>query len=129
SQVLGPELACLQFDHHVAAQLEVVEQQVDEKLLAAHVQQHLPANEGEARTQLQQEIGDVLYQRLLDFAFSCFLAQAEKIEAVRVFQRLDGQIGLRCRQALIEIGDSFARALQQVGFDVDVQHIARPTMF
>ncbi|MNV66993.1 hypothetical protein D3C71_1597750 [compost metagenome] len=127
--MLGLELARLQFDHHVAAQLEVVEQQVDEKLLAAHVQQHLPPDESKARTQLQQEIGDVLYQRILDLAFLCFIAQAEEIEAVRIFQRLDGQIGLRCRQALIEVGDGFARALQQAGFDMDVQHIPRPAIF
>ncbi|MNT69842.1 hypothetical protein D3C72_2081840 [compost metagenome] len=107
----------------------MVEQQVDEKLLAAHVQQHLPTNEGKTRTQLQQEIGDVLHQRAFDLAFLCFIAQAKEIEAVRVFQRLNGQIGLRRGQALIEVGNGFARALQQAGFDMDVQHIPRPAMF
>ena len=58
-QVFGLELAGLEFDHHVAAQLEVIEKQVDEELVAAYVQQHLPADEGKARPQLQQELGDV----------------------------------------------------------------------
>lgn len=71
----------------------MIEQQVDEELVATHVQQYLSADEGEARTQFEQEIGDVLYQCLFDVAFLRFLAQAEKIEAVRIFQRLRGQIG------------------------------------
>lgn len=59
AQVLGLELAGLELDHHVAAQLEVIEQQIDEELVAAHIQQHLPADEGEACTQFQQKFGDM----------------------------------------------------------------------
>ena len=33
--MLGLELAALELDHHIAAQFEVVEQQVDKKLIAA----------------------------------------------------------------------------------------------
>ncbi|KAG1252005.1 hypothetical protein G6F65_018103 [Rhizopus arrhizus] len=53
AQMLGLELAALQFDNHIAAQLEVVEQQVDKKFVAAHIQQHLPSDKGEASAQLQ----------------------------------------------------------------------------
>ena len=50
--MLGFEFAALEFDHHIAAQFEVVEQQVDEKLLAAHLQHHLPPHERKACAQL-----------------------------------------------------------------------------
>ena len=48
AQVFGLELASLEFDHHVATQLQVIEQQVDEEFITAHIQQHLPAYEGKA---------------------------------------------------------------------------------
>ncbi|KAG1255248.1 hypothetical protein G6F68_010466 [Rhizopus microsporus] len=53
AQMLGLELAALQFDNHIAAQRGVVEQQVDKKFVAAHIQQHLPSDKGEASAQLQ----------------------------------------------------------------------------
>jgi hypothetical protein len=46
--VLRLELVGLEFDHDVAAQLQVVEQQVDEEVVAAHFQVHLAADKGEA---------------------------------------------------------------------------------
>lgn len=36
AQVFGLEFAALEFDHDIATQLEMVEQQVDEKLVSAH---------------------------------------------------------------------------------------------
>jgi hypothetical protein len=79
AQVLGFELTALEFNHHIAAQLEVVEQQVDKKLVAAHIQQHLPPDEGKARAQLQQEVGDVLDQDVFNFALARLFAQTQKV--------------------------------------------------
>jgi hypothetical protein len=100
--VLGLELAALELDHHVAAQLQVIEKQVDEELVAAHVQQHLPADEGEAGTQFQQELGDVLHQRAFDLALLRLVGQAQEVEAVRVLQRFARQVGLRLGQPCSE---------------------------
>ena len=41
-KVLRLELAALEFNHDITAQLQVVEQQIDEKLVAADIQQNLP---------------------------------------------------------------------------------------
>lgn len=71
----------------------------------------------------------MLHKRVFDLAFLCLLAQAEEVKAIGIFQRLNGQIGLRCRQTLFKVGNSVAPAFQQAGLDVDVQHVARPAMF
>ena len=86
AQVLGLELAALELDHHIAAQLEVVEQQVDEKLVSAHIQQHLPPDEGKARAQLQQEFGNVFDQGVFNLPLLRHIGQSKKVEAIRVFQ-------------------------------------------
>lgn len=49
-----------EFDYHRAAQLEVIEKQVDEEVVAASFQMYLPPHEGEAHTEFQQELCDVL---------------------------------------------------------------------
>ena len=127
-QMLRFELATLEFDHHIAAQLEVVEQQVDEKLVTAHIQQHLPPDEREARAQFQQEFGDMLHQGVFDLALLRLVGQAQKIETIGVFQRFVGQVGLRPGQADLKVGHRRAAALQQPGFDLHHQHIARPVV-
>jgi hypothetical protein len=53
------ELAALEFDHHVTAQLEMVKQQVNEEFVARHIEQNLPPDEGKARAEFKQEFGDV----------------------------------------------------------------------
>ncbi|MNG38103.1 hypothetical protein D3C84_1256640 [compost metagenome] len=45
AQVLGLELVGFQLDDHIAAQFQMIEQQIDEKVVAAHFQWHLPPNE------------------------------------------------------------------------------------
>ena len=92
AEVLRLEFPGLQFDHHVATQLQVVKEQVEGRVsarrysrLAAHIQQDLPTNEGESRAQLQQEIRDVLHQCAFDLPLLRLLTKAEEIETIRVF--------------------------------------------
>jgi len=62
-QMLWFECAALEFDHHIAAQLQVVEQQVDEEVVTTNFQMNLATNKGKARAQFQQKLGDVLDER------------------------------------------------------------------
>jgi hypothetical protein len=41
----------------------VLEEKVEEELVAPDVEQHLAADECETRAQFQQELGDMLHQR------------------------------------------------------------------
>ena len=124
----GLELAGLELDHHIAAQLQVIEKQVDEEFITPHVQQHLSAHECKAGTQFQQELGDMLDQRMLDGTLAGLAPEAQEIQAVRILQRFSGQVRLWPGQRQLEIRHRLAGALQQAGFDVDVQHVARPTV-
>jgi hypothetical protein len=76
-------------------------EQVDEKLVAAHIQQHLPPDERKARAQLQQEFGDMLHQGVFDRPLASLAAKPKKIQTVRVLQRLASQIGLRLASKLV----------------------------
>ena len=129
AQMLGLEFAALEFDHHVAAQFQVVKKQVDEEFVAAHIQQNLAADEGKARPQLQQEFGDMFNQGMLHLAFLRLIGQTQEVETVGVFDGFAGQIGLRFGQAGLEVGDGGAAALNRAGFDLHHQHIARPVVF
>ncbi len=70
----------------------------------------------------------MLDQSVLDLALLGLIRQAEKVEAIGVFERLACQVGLRLGQALVEVGDGAAAALAQAGFDLHHQHIARPVV-
>jgi hypothetical protein len=47
--VFGTKWRCLQLDDHIAAQLQVVEQQINEEFVSADVDPVLPSDESEAR--------------------------------------------------------------------------------
>ena len=83
-----------------------------------------PYGERKTSAQIKQEFGDVFHQGVLDFALLRLAGQSQEVEAIRVFQRLTSQVRLRLGQTGIEIGHCRAAALQQAGFDVNVQHIA-----
>lgn len=70
----------------------------------------------------------MLHQRILDLPLLYFRVQPQEIESIGILQRLYSQIGMWCRQAMLKIGDRLALAVEQAGFYMDVQHIARPTM-
>ena len=61
--------------------LSVIEKEIDEELLTADVEQHLPPDEREPRPELQQELGDVLDQRPLDLVMASGCVHATKCDS------------------------------------------------
>ena len=53
TDMFGLERGGLEFNHHIALEAGMIEQQVDEKFVTANVQPELAANESKARAQLQ----------------------------------------------------------------------------
>ena len=53
SGILRLKLASFQLDHHIATQVEVVEQEVDIKVIAAHIEMILIAKESKAGAKFQ----------------------------------------------------------------------------
>lgn len=83
----------------------MIEQQVDEKFVAAADESILATNEREAGTQLEQKTRDVTGERRFDMALLSVFRQPQEIEYVRILQCFARQIGLRWWQSRIEIGD------------------------
>lgn len=117
----------LQLDHDVTPQLEVVEEQVQEEVVATDLEMHLAADERKPGTELEQEVGDMLDQRRPDLPLQRLLAEPEEVQPIRILQRLPGQIGVRLRQSLLEVGDRLARPLDAPRLDLHHQDVARPT--
>ena len=81
----------------------MVEEKVDEELVAADFEPVLAADEGEARAELQEEPGHIANQALFDVAFMRLGAEAEEIEVVWVLQDRLGEFRFRGGQLAVEV--------------------------
>lgn len=81
--VLRTKLRCFQFNDHVAAQLQVAEQEINDKFLATDIQPALPPDKRESRFQLKKEPDDMTRERLLDVTFVGIFCEVEEVENVR----------------------------------------------
>jgi hypothetical protein len=123
--VLGGELAHLEVDGDEAAELEVIEEQVDVEIVVSNHQVNAPADESEARTQLHQELLDVAQQPAFQVVLVGIVCQGQEVEQVGIFQRLLRQVRLRRRQGGGEVGDGPALTGVQIGFNLHDED--RPT--
>ena len=105
SGILRLELPSFQLDHYIAAELQVVEQQIEIEIVAAHVQMILIAEERKACSKLQKQPGNLGNQSPLDVPFHHILAEGDKIEDVRVLHHLLRQLALLRRQRRGEVVD------------------------
>jgi len=116
--VLGLEAADLELDDHESPQGVVVEEQVQEELLAADDERFLAAVEREAGTELDQKALDVVDQRLFEFAFAGVLGKFEEVEDVGVLGRVQRGVGVAGFEGLGEVRQRGGLAL--VEFEVDL---------
>jgi len=122
------EFSCLQIDHDEAADLQVVEQQVVIEIAVADFPVELPADKGEALPLFQQEAFDVAKEIRFELAFVEGLFKGQEIEDVRILECLAGQVGLRSRKALVEIGKSLSLPAMNLGLDHGEQDRAAPAV-
>ena len=108
SDVFGLERAAFEFDHNVAFEAGVIEEQGDEKFVAADFDAKLTSDKGEAGTELQQEAGDVADEGVFDVAFVGVVGKAEEIEEVGVFEGFVRERGVRRWQAQGKVADGGA---------------------
>jgi hypothetical protein len=90
--VFGLERRSFQFDDDIAAQLQMVEKQIDEKFVATHLQSELASDERKAGAKFHEEAPDVLRQCTLDVALLGVFCQTEKIEYVRILQGIASEV-------------------------------------
>lgn len=106
----------------------MVEEQVDDEVLPADFERHLPADEGESAAELEQEALDVIDERLLDLAFAPRIGGAEEIEQVRILEDLRGHVRVDRRQREREVALRLALAFVQAAFDLQRQNAAAPAL-
>lgn len=90
SDMLWLEAAAFELFDDKAAQLEMVEEQVNVKVALTDVKMHLTTDERETGAELDQKPGDVLDQGLLDLALMCLGTYHEEVEEIGVLERLFG---------------------------------------
>ena len=106
--ILRFERPGFQIDNDKAAQLDVVEQQIDAVFLALDFQRILAAEKREADSKLQQELLQVGEQGALDVALLGGGREREEVEVVGVLKDLLGEVGLRRGQGTLEVGNRLA---------------------
>jgi hypothetical protein len=118
----------LEFDDHVAAQRQVVEEQIEVEVLLADLQVDLSPDKSEARAKLEQELLHVGEQSRLDRAFVGVVAQVQEVEDIGVLGDLLSQIGLRGRQGRLKIAHRSALSEVKCRIDLQGQDIPRPAV-
>src|SRR5262249_41037852 len=91
-------------------------------------QMDLPADEGEARAQLQEDLLHVSDQPAFQVALVGLRVEGEEVEKVGILERLLSEVGLRRRQGGGEVGDGLALAGVQGRLDLQFQDGARPAV-
>ena len=107
----------------------MIEEQVQEVVLAIDHERVLSPQEGKALAQLKQKPRDLRHQLVLDIALHRLGAEGQKVEHIWVFQDLLNQLGLRRRQGLSEVAYRQADALVKALLNLPLQHRAAPAMF
>src|SRR4029078_9646084 len=115
--ILGSEVPDFEVDHDVAAQAQVVEEEIQIEVLLADRQVVLAADEGESDTEFQEERADVADQPALQVALMRLRSEAEEVEIVGVFQQLPGEIRLRRGERAGEVGHRTALSPVQPALD------------
>src|SRR4051812_2255854 len=126
--VLGLEVRHLELDDDVAAQAEVVEEEVEEEVPAAHGQRILGADEGEAGAQLEEEATDLLDQPPVEVALLGLVAEVEEVENVGVFEGRAGEVGLRRGEDAVEVVEGLPLPAVEAGLDLVQEDGPRPAV-
>lgn len=103
--IAGLKFTCFQLNYNVTTQIEIVEQQVNVEIVAAHVEVILIAEERKAGAQFQKELGYVLDESLFNISFDHIFLERNEIKDIRVFHRLHSQFALRSRKSIFKVAD------------------------
>jgi hypothetical protein len=118
----------LQLDDYETPDRQVIEEQIEIVVLAAHFQMHLPADERKAHTKFEQEFLNMPHQSLFQVALTRLYREGQKVEGVRVLQSLLRQIRLWRRQGPAEIGHRLSRMRMGMSLDLHGQDGPAPAM-
>ena len=96
--------------------------------MVADFQMDLPADEGEAGTEFEEEFLDVIDEGLFHFRLAAGISGAEEIEKVGVLENLGGKIRVRRGHGKGEVVLGLARSEVQLALDLHFQNAAAPAL-
>ena len=79
------EVAGFQFNDDIAMELGVIEEEVEVEVPVADFERDLATEVGEACTEFDEELGDVVGELILKVSFVVLLGEGEEVEDVGVF--------------------------------------------
>jgi hypothetical protein len=113
--------------HHDVAQLgQVEEQKVDDQLLLTNGKAQLPANEGHPMPERRESGLQLVHQRLLQAPLANRCRQPEVVEDVGIAGQGLGQVGVRRRQGVGEVGRCGPDPGVQPVHDLVLENVAGP---
>jgi hypothetical protein len=115
-------------DYYVAVEPRVVEEQVDEELPFPHLYPDLPPDVGKPGAEFQQKLSNMFYKTFLEITLVILLGRCQKVEDVRVLERLPCKVGLGFRECYSEIVDRSSLALIEAAFYLMDKHPSAPVV-
>ncbi len=125
----GVEGDRLKFDHNIATQFEMIEKQVESKILIAHFEKDLSADESKSAAELKQEMLNMVDKRLLNVVLFPGIRCTQKIKQIRVFEYLHRHVGIlrwKCKRKVI---GGFTLSLMKAAIKLYCKDITTPTIF
>ena len=126
--ILRLEVALFQIHDDEAAEMQMVEKEVEVKLAVADFEAVLAADEGEAATEFEQEFLDVGDEAGLQFALLEGLGEGEEVEEVRVLEQALGEAGVSAGQSGGEVRDGDPLAFVGAVFNLEDEGVAGPAL-
>ena len=126
--VLWLERRHLQVDDDEAPELQVVKEKIESEIFSSDFERHLAADECEADAKLDEELAQVFEKSPFEVALLGVVGESQKIEAVRVFDELLGEVGLWRWKCRLEVCQGFPLAPAETALDLDDEHIPAPAV-
>ena len=123
------EFARFQFDHHIAAQAQMVKEQVEIKVTVSYLQVNLPSHKGKSLSKLQQKLLDMVDQFLFQLGFAARIGCTKKVKNIRIFENLGGHVRIGWWQGGMKIVDGLALAFMEPILDLKNQHVLAHAKF
>ena len=95
---LGNELRQRQIEHYKTAQVQMIEQKIESKVLVSYCQRILLADKCKPDAELKKKITKTCNETTFKITLRRFRTKCEKVKIVRVFYKLLCELRLRCRQ-------------------------------
>jgi len=129
SGILGFEVALLEIDDDEAAEVEVIEEEVEVELAVADFEAVLAADKGKAATEFEEEFFEMPEESGFEFAFVEGFFKGEEIEEVGIFEEALGEGGVGFGEGGGEVGDSGTLALVGAILDLCGEGVSGPALF